>query len=106
MNGLEPITVVGACAALASTVSFVPQAWKIIKSRRTQDISTVMYAVTVIGFALWTAYGVLLAQWPLIITNAICLLLSAFILTMKLLPRREKNAIADALDPMAPTHRQ
>jgi MtN3 and saliva related transmembrane protein len=98
---LEPITIIGACAAVASTVSFVPQAWKIIKSRRTSDISAAMYAVTVIGFALWTAYGVMLAQWPLIFTNAICLVLSAFILAMKLLPRRQKNAIADALDPEA-----
>jgi MtN3 and saliva related transmembrane protein len=82
-------------------VSFVPQAWKIIKSRRTEDISAVMYAVTVLGFALWTAYGVMLGQWPLIFTNSICLMLSAFILLMKLLPRRQKNAIADALDPNA-----
>jgi MtN3 and saliva related transmembrane protein len=48
---------------------------------------------------LWTAYGVLLAQWPLIATNAICLLLSAFILAMKILPRRRKEAVAEALDP-------
>lgn len=60
-----------------------------------------MYAVTVLGFALWTAYGVMLGQWPLIFTNSICLMLSAFILLMKLLPRRQKNAIADALDPNA-----
>jgi len=37
----------------------------------------------------------------LILTNALCLLLSGFILVMKLLPRREKEAIADALDPVA-----
>jgi MtN3 and saliva related transmembrane protein len=99
---LEPATVIGACAAVASTVSFVPQAWKIIKSRRTHDISTGMYAVTVVGFALWTAYGVVLRQWPLIVTNATCLILSAFILTMKVLPRRQKEALADAIDPTTP----
>jgi MtN3 and saliva related transmembrane protein len=92
-------TAIGACATVASTVSFVPQAWKIIKSRRTHDISKGMYAVTVTGFALWTAYGVLLESWPLIVTNTVCLALSAFILTMKLLPRREKEAVAEALDP-------
>lgn len=60
-----------------------------------------MYAVTVIGFGLWMAYGVVLVQWPLILTNGLCLVLSAFILTMKILPPREKNAVADALDPSA-----
>lgn len=98
---METATIIGIGATVASTVSFMPQAWKIIKSRQTHDISTVMYAVTVIGFALWMIYGVVLAQWPLIVTNGLCLILSAFILMMKILPRREKNAVADALDPGA-----
>jgi MtN3 and saliva related transmembrane protein len=93
------VTIIGSAAALASTVSFTPQAWKIIKSRRTHDISAGMYTLTVGGFALWTVYGVLLGQWPLIVTNAICLTLSGFILTMKLLPRPKKEAVADALTP-------
>ena len=44
-------------------------------------------------------YGLLLGEWPLIVTNGICLLLSTFILAMKLLPRAKKEAVADALDP-------
>jgi MtN3 and saliva related transmembrane protein len=58
-----------------------------------------MYAVTVTGFGLWTIYGVLLGQWPIIVTNSVCLMLAGFILLMKLLPRRAKNTVADALDP-------
>ncbi len=95
------VTIIGALAALASTVSFAPQAWKIIKSRRTADISVVMYAVTVCGFALWTAYGFLLGEWPIIVTNIICFLLAGFILVMKILPRQKKNKVADVLDPDA-----
>jgi MtN3 and saliva related transmembrane protein len=92
-------TLIGACAAAASTVSFTPQAWKIIRSRQTADISAGMYVLTVTGFALWTVYGIMLGKWPLIATNTICLALSAFILMMKLLPRRQKNMVADAIDP-------
>jgi len=99
--GVDLATAVGALATIASTVSFTPQAWKIIKSRRTEDISTRMYLVTVIGFTLWTIYGVILMQWPLIVTNSICLMLSGFILVMKLLPQREKEKVAEALDPDA-----
>lgn len=91
--------IIGSLAAAASMTSFTPQAWKIIKSRQTKDLSAVMYAITVFGFALWTAYGVLLGRWPIIVTNAVCLSLAGFILTMKLLPRRTRNAVADALDP-------
>ncbi len=89
---------IGAAAALCSTVSFAPQAWQIIRTRETKDISTGMYLFTVVGFAAWTAYGVLLRQWPLIASNSICLLLSAFILVMKLLPQRKKDAVADEIE--------
>lgn len=98
---MQLVTIIGSLAAIASTVSFTPQAWKIIRTRDTDAISAGMYALTVTGFALWTAYGVMLGQWPLIVTNSICLLLSAFILTMKLLPRRERDKVADVLDPEA-----
>jgi MtN3 and saliva related transmembrane protein len=94
-------TLVGSLATLASTTSFVPQAWKIIRTRDTSAISAGMYTVTVLGFALWLAYGVMLGAWPLVVTNGVCLALSAFILVMTLLPRRRREAVADALDPAA-----
>ena len=101
MNTLEIVTILGALAALCSTTSFAPQAWKIIKSRDTSGISSRMYMVTVVGFALWLAYGIMKGEWPLIVTNGICLVLSGFILMMKLLPKPKKDAVADALDPAA-----
>lgn len=95
------VTIIGYAAAFCSTASFTPQAWKIIKSRDTGDLSAAMYALTVCGFALWLAFGALQRQWPLIIANFICLVLSGFILLMKLLSRPQKDAVADALDPDA-----
>ena len=92
------VTIIGAIAALCSTISFAPQAWKIIQTRETKDISLGMYLFTVTGFAAWTTYGVMLGQWPLIAANSICLALSAFILMMKLLPRAKKNKVADAIE--------
>lgn len=100
---MDIITLVGSLAALASMASFTPQAWKIIKSRQTKDLSAVTYTLTVAGFALWTSYGIMLWKWPIIVTNAVCLLLAGFILMMKLLPRRARNSVADALDPDART---
>lgn len=90
-------TVIGFAAAAASTASFAPQAWKIIRTRDTRAISGGMYVLTVAAFALWTAYGLGLRQWPLVASNAICLALAGFILLMKLLPRREKEKIAKSL---------
>lgn len=96
---LDIASLLGGLAALASTISFAPQAWKVIRSRRTRDISAAMYAVTVAGFALWAAYGLLLGHWPIILSNLLCLGMAGFILFMKLSPRRVKEEVADALDP-------
>lgn len=93
------IAVAGTLAALCSTISFVPHAWRIVRTRHTQAISPLTYSLTVTGFALWTAYGIGLGEWPLIVTNSICFVLSAFILMMTLLPRARKEAVADRVDP-------
>lgn len=98
---MDAASIVGTLASLASITSFTPQAWKIIKSRHTADISAGMYMLTVSGFALWTAYGVFLGAWPVIVTNSVCLVLAGFILMMKLLPQRKKDKVADILDPDA-----
>ncbi|MFT8243050.1 SemiSWEET family sugar transporter [Roseomonas sp. BN140053] len=99
---MDMTTLVGSLATIASTTSFVPQAWKIIRTRDTSAISKRMYVVTVVGFSLWLTYGVLLGEVPLMVTNGLCLLLSAFILLMKVLPKRHRDSVADALDPTAP----
>ncbi len=93
------IAVIGTGAALCSTISFVPQAWRIVRTRDTQAISPVTYSFSVTGFALWTIYGFGLGEWPLIATNSACFVLSAFILMMMLLPRARKDAVADRIDP-------
>ena len=96
---MDSATIVGLFAATASTISFSPQAWKIIRSRDTEGISAATYAITVAAFALWLGYGVMLARWPLILSNGICLALSGFILIMTLLPQAEKDQVAKTLDP-------
>jgi MtN3 and saliva related transmembrane protein len=93
----ETSAIVGAFATVCSAVSFVPQAWKIVKSRDTRSISAPMYSITVVGFAAWLAYGLLRQIPPIIVTNAICMLLSSFILAMKLLPHTKKDEVADVL---------
>lgn len=94
---MELANLIGAAAAVASVSSFGPQAWKVIKTRDTSSLSAGMYAITVTGFALWFAYGIMLGQWPLIVTNLVCLLLSGFILGMIVAPQRAKEKVADSI---------
>jgi MtN3 and saliva related transmembrane protein len=91
------VTALGYLAALASMASFFPQAWKIITTRETKDISVGMYLLTVSAFALWLAFGALQHQWPLVVSNGVCFALSLFILGMTLFPKKEKEKVAAAL---------
>ena len=50
---MEAAPIIGGLATLASVICFTPQAWKVIRTRDTSSISAAMYAVTVVGFALW-----------------------------------------------------
>ncbi len=96
---METATAIGYVASALSIISFTPQAWKIIASRDVRAISAAMYAATVAGFALWTVFGLLKGEWPIILTNSVCFMLSSFILMMKLLPRDKRDAVADTIDP-------
>ncbi|HEX8232996.1 MAG TPA: SemiSWEET transporter [Caulobacteraceae bacterium] len=78
------IDIVGGAAGACSMASFVPQIVKILRERRAEAISRRMYVVTVTGFSLWTAYGVMLKSWPIMVTNSVCLGLTATILALRL----------------------
>ncbi|NTA13846.1 SemiSWEET family sugar transporter [Agrobacterium tumefaciens] len=66
-----------------------PQVWKVIKTGDTAAISKRMYVLTVTGFSLWTAFGFLRGEWPIILTNSICFCLSGIVLFRKLLAARQ-----------------
>ena len=79
---------IGSAAACLTTLSFVPQAWLTFKTRDVSGVSLGMYSVFTVGVALWLAYGLLLRSWPMVIANAITLVLALMILAMKLVYRR------------------
>ena len=76
-------TLVAMVAGTLSTVSFLPQLLKIWRERDTRSISLRMYCVTVSAFALWLAYGIMIGNTPIMIFNALSLILSGSILIMK-----------------------
>ncbi|MBT4989869.1 MAG: SemiSWEET transporter [Rickettsiales bacterium] len=74
---------IGALAACLTTISFMPQLFKIIRSRDTTSISFYMYLTFVSGVACWLIYGFYLESLQIIIANAITLILSGIILALK-----------------------
>ena len=74
----------GYTAAAMTTLAFVPQAWKTIRTKDTRSISLGMYVVFTAGIAMWLVYGISLDSMPMILANIVTFLLSATILGMKL----------------------
>jgi MtN3 and saliva related transmembrane protein len=81
---LIPTDWLGYLAASLTTLSFVPQALLTLRRRDVHGISAAMYSVFTIGVALWLAYGWRLGEWPIIVANALTLLLASTILVTKL----------------------
>lgn len=74
----------GYAAAAMTTLAFVPQAWKTIRTRDTRSISLGMYVVFTAGIAMWLVYGIALDSMPMILSNIVTFILSATILGLKL----------------------
>ena len=75
---------VGYSAGFLATAAFVPQVAKTFRERSARDISLGMYVLFCAGVALWLVYGVLIASWPVIVSNVVTLALSGAVLILKL----------------------
>ena len=76
---------IGLLAATCTTVAFVPQAIKVIRTRNTAGLSLSMYVCFTIGVSLWLVYGCLIGDTAIIIANAITIVFATIILALKLL---------------------
>ncbi len=80
---IDPSNLIGYFAAFLTTVAFVPQAYQSWKTRDLSGISLPMYTLFTSGVALWLVYGFYIDSMPVIIANAITLVLSTIVLTLK-----------------------
>lgn len=82
---------VGLVAGLLTTTAFIPQVWKIYRTKSGNDISGRMFSIFSIGIVLWLVYGVMLRSVPLILSNVVTLVLSLTILVLKVRYRRRRS---------------
>lgn len=70
---------IGMSAAMLTTFSFVPQIFKVIKTRSVNDVSLVTLLQFAFGVILWAIYGIHLKN-PIIIAANIITLVTLFFL--------------------------
>lgn len=79
----------GFIAAICTTLSFLPQVLKVLKTRDTKALSLSMYVVFVFGVSLWLIYGILKADLPITVANSFTLLFACIILFVKVQNRKQ-----------------
>lgn len=77
-------TWIGIAAAILTTAAYAPQAIHAWRTRSTKDVSLPMFLMMVSGILLWLIYGLLIGDLPLILANAMTLLLAGAILVAKI----------------------
>ena len=83
MSG-EGVLWLGLAAGFLTTAAFVPQVWKIWKTKSARDVSLPAVVAFAIGVALWTAFGVFKQEIAITIWNSVTLVLAIAILVMKI----------------------
>ncbi|XOV79115.1 MAG: SemiSWEET transporter [Aestuariibacter sp.] len=79
---------IGYMAASLTTISFLPQAVKTIRTGDTSAISLAMYSIFCTGVFLWLVYGLALNNWPMTLANSVTLVLAGVIWFIKWRHRR------------------
>ncbi|MHB1173614.1 MAG: SemiSWEET transporter [Sulfuriferula sp.] len=74
---------IGLVAGTLTTVAFIPQVIKIWRSKKADDISVSMFLIFTVGVALWMIYGIQIASLPVMLANAVTMMLALVILILK-----------------------
>jgi len=80
---MDYVELVGFLAGFLTTIAGLPQLFKILKTKKTRDISLAYFLLSISSAALWLAYGLLLNSLPLIAANVVTLLILGSIVALK-----------------------
>jgi len=76
--------IIGYLAGALTTISFLPQVLKSLRTRRMEDFNLLFLLLMIVGLVMWTVYGLMESQLPLIVANVITLALNIILLWLKL----------------------
>lgn len=78
------LSILGYSGMLLTTICFLPQLIHTWRTKSASDLSLHMYLLLVSSILVWITYGSLRQDWPIVITNAISLVITSIILVLKL----------------------
>lgn len=84
MTAAEIASLIGFCAGICTTISFLPQIIRVVRTRKTRDLSLWAYILLACGLFLWVIYGVLVNAIAIILPNIVVGVMCLFIIWMKI----------------------
>lgn len=81
---MDEVTTLGLIAGTLTTIAFIPQIAKARQSKSTGDLSWGMVTTFSTGVLLWLIYGIGIESLPVILANAVTLLLQCGIIALKI----------------------
>jgi len=74
----------GYAAGALTAFTFLPQVLKTWREKSAKDISLYMFVIAFVNEIMWLAYGVMIDNWVIILTNAVMLGMSGLMILLKL----------------------
>ena len=74
----------GYFAAILTTLAFLPQLIKTIKTRKAEDVSLLTLIMFLTGVFSWIIYGYKISSTPILLANIITFILNLLILIFKI----------------------
>lgn len=83
--------IIGILALLLTTVAFIPQVYKTVRSRSTADLSFVSFCLFFLGSLLWFLYGLYIHDTPVMLQNGITTIAAGIIFCYKIIGLRKRK---------------
>ena len=81
---MDPVAVIGYVAGAFTTVAFMPQLARALRTKSTGDLSFPMLVMMFSGVSLWSLYGVFVEAFPIIVSNGIMAVLIVALMVLRL----------------------
>jgi len=75
----------GYFAAILTTLAFIPQLIKTLKTKKAEDVSLTTLIMFLTGVAAWIIYGIEISSKPILVANIVTFILNFLILVFKLI---------------------
>ncbi len=84
-------TIIGVAASACTAASLIPQLTKVLKEKKAENVSLWMLLVLFVGLGLWVYYGILKADWIIIISNAFSFIINILLAIFAMKYKKENK---------------